>query len=89
MEYISSLGLLGVFLAIIAFIFIIVSCLMWYLVPWWIRSIKNSVKKLHDTPIMYETHNKENHNYERELKEIHRELVKLNENINNIKYLPH
>lgn len=89
MNYISGLGFIGFLLVIIAIMFLFVSACMWYLVPWWIRSIKNSVKNLHNTPIVYETNKTGSYNYNRELTEIIRQLERLNENINNLKYLPH
>lgn len=44
MEYFAT-GF-GLILGIILLIFILVSCLMWFLVPFWIRSIKNSLKNI-------------------------------------------
>lgn len=44
--FIGGLGVLGFFIQILLGVFVLVSCLMWFLVPFWIRSIKNSVKNI-------------------------------------------
>ena len=43
---IDGLGTLGIFFIIILIVFIIISCLMWFLVPFWILSIKTSLKNI-------------------------------------------
>lgn len=44
MEYFAT-GF-GLILGITLLIFIIISCLMWFLVPFWIKDIKNSLKNI-------------------------------------------
>lgn len=44
--FLSGLGVLGFFFLILLGAIIIVSSLMWFFVPFWILSIKNSVKNI-------------------------------------------
>ena len=46
MEYLTGFGFIGLILGIILLIFILISCLMWFLVPFWIISIKNSLENI-------------------------------------------
>ena len=78
MEYFAT-GF-GLILGIILLIFILISCLMWFFVPFWIRSIKNSLKS---TPIDKIPNNRDL------LAKILIELEILNKNLKNLQYLPH
>lgn len=78
MEYFAT-GF-GLILGIILLIFILVSCLMWFLVPFWIKGIKNSLK---NAPIDKISNNRDL------LAKILIELENLNKNLKNLQYLPH
>ena len=43
---IDNLGSFGIFFLVIFIFFIIISCFMWFLVPFWILSIKTSLKNI-------------------------------------------
>jgi hypothetical protein len=45
-SFFTGLGFLGVFWGLFLLLFLIISGLMWILVPFWILSIKNSVKNI-------------------------------------------
>lgn len=43
---IDNLGSFGIFFLTILGFFVLISCLMWFLVPFWILSIKTSLKNI-------------------------------------------
>lgn len=45
-SFFTGLGFIGVFWGLFLLLFLIISGLMWILVPFWILSIKNSVKNI-------------------------------------------
>lgn len=45
-SFFTGLGFIGVFWGLFLLLFLIISGLMWIMVPFWILSIKNSVKNI-------------------------------------------
>ena len=81
METLSGIGILGSILLGILIVFVFISGLMWFFVPFWILSIKNSIKS-QNTKIIKEENKVE-------LDKILKELEILNENIKNLSYSSH
>ena len=81
METLSGIGILGSILLGILIVFVFISGLMWFFVPFWILSIKNSIKN-QNTKIIKEENKVE-------LDKILKELEILNENIKNLSYSSH